>query len=138
MRINYVKKIEKMKKELQEAQQSIGLPNLIFIKYIGEKKKYEIEYQYSGKSPIVMYYDELNKCIIPPEYVGTVLIDFMDEITPPGIEHGDIVAIAISDIRKDCKISLDMGISFDNMQEIKESIPPEGTVEVRTWIRKDN
>lgn len=43
MRINYVKKIEKMKKELQEAQQSISLPNLIFITYIGEKKKYKID-----------------------------------------------------------------------------------------------
>lgn len=136
MKINYVKKIEKMKKELQEVQHTISLPCLIFIKYIGEKKKYKIDYRYNGKAPLVMYYDELSKCIIPPEYVGTVLIDFMDEITPPGIDHGDMATIIISDVRKNCKIPLDRGISFDNMQEIKDSIPPEVTIEVRTWVRK--
>ena len=50
MKINYVKKIEKMKKELQEVQQTINLPYLIFIKYIGEKKKYKIDYRYNGKA----------------------------------------------------------------------------------------
>ena len=136
MRINYIKKIEKMKRELKELQPTIGLPYLIFISYVGNEKKYKIDYRYNGKPSIVVCYDELNKCIIPPEYTGTVIIDFMDEITPPGIEHGDMITIIISDVRKNCKIPLDKGISFDNMQEIKDSIPPEMTVEICTWIRK--
>ena len=33
MKVNYVKRIEKMKKELQSKQMTIGLPTLIFIEY---------------------------------------------------------------------------------------------------------
>ena len=43
MKVNYVKRIEKMKKELQSKQMTIGLPTLIFIEYSGDKKKYRIE-----------------------------------------------------------------------------------------------
>lgn len=68
MKIDYKKKIEKMKKELQSVQVAITEPDLIFIDYV-EEGKYKIDYRFVGGSA-VYFWDKLRDCIIPEGYKG--------------------------------------------------------------------
>ena len=71
MKIDYKKKIEKMKKELQSVQVAITEPDLIFIDYV-EEGKYKIDYRFVGGSA-VYFWDKLRDYIIPEGYKGMVL-----------------------------------------------------------------
>lgn len=75
MKIDYKKKIEKMKKELQSVQVAITEPDLIFIDYV-EEGKYKIDYRFVGGSA-VYFWDKLRDCIIPEGYKGMVLVDLV-------------------------------------------------------------
>lgn len=135
MKVNYVKRIEKMKKELQSKQMTIGLPTLIFIEYSEDKKKYRVDYRYDGRKPEVLYWDKFEDCIIPPGYNGMVLIDFLREV-PPDIEDGGITSVNIADLRKENRIEEDQGISFGNWKNVENSEFPEVTVELFIWDKK--
>ena len=132
MKVNYVKRIEKRKKELQSKQMTIGLPTLIFIEYSGDKKKYRIDYRYDGRKAEALYWDKSEDCIIPPGYNGMVLIDFLGEV-PPDIEDGGITSVNIADLRKENRIEEDQGISFGNWKNVENSEFPEVTVELFIW-----
>lgn len=136
MKVNYVKRIEKMKKELQSKRMTIGLPKLIFIEYSGDKKKYKIDYRYDDRKPEVLYWDKLEDCIIPPGYNGTVLIDFLGEV-PPGDEDGIITSVDIADLRKENGVKQEQGVSFGNWKNVGGSQFPEVTVEMFIWDRDE-
>lgn len=135
MKMNYVKRIEKMKKELQSKQMTIGLPTLIFIEYSGDKKKYRIDYRYDGRKAEVLYWDKFEDCIIPPGYNDMVLINFLGE-APPDIEDGGITSVNIADLRKENRIEEDQGISFGNWKNVENGEFPEATVELFIWDKK--
>lgn len=118
MKIDYKKKIEKMKKELQSVQVAITEPDLIFIDYV-EEGKYKIDYRFVGGSA-VYFWDKLRDCIIPEGYKGMVLVDFMSDVNVQ-----DVLAINMSELRNTNRIPLNMAVSFDNPQQIENSIPPE-------------
>lgn len=126
MKIDYKKKIEKMKKELQSVQVAITEPDLIFIDYV-EEGKYKIDYRFVGGSA-VYFWDKLRDCIIPEGYKGMVLVDFMSDVNVQ-----DVLAINMSELRNTNRIPLNMAVSFDNPQQIENSIPPECTIEIITW-----
>lgn len=126
MKIDYKKKIEKMKKELQSVQVPITEPDLIFIDYV-EEGKYKIDYRFVGGSA-VYFWDKLRDCIIPEGYKGMVLVDFMSDVNVQ-----DVLAINMSELRNTNRIPLNMAVSFDNPQQIENSIPPECTIEIITW-----
>lgn len=126
MKIDYKKKIEKMKKELQSVQVAITEPDLIFIDYV-EEGKYKIDYRFVGGSA-VYFWDKLRDCIIPEGYKGMVLVGFMSDVNAQ-----DVLAINMSELRNTNRIPLNMAVSFDNPQQIENSIPPECTIEIITW-----
>lgn len=130
MKINYKKKIEKMKKELQSVQVAITEPDLIFIDYV-EKGKYKIDYRFVNGSA-VYFRDKLRDCIIPEGYRGMVLIDFMGDVNVQ-----DVLAINMSELKNTNRIPLNMAVSFDNPQQIENSIPPECTIEIITWEKNE-
>ena len=130
MKIDYKKKIEKMKKELQSVQVAITEPDLIFIDYVGEGK-YKIDYRFVGGSA-VYFWDKLRDCIIPEGYKGMVLVDFMGDVNVQ-----DVLAINMSELRNTNRIPLNMAVSFDNPQQIENSIPPECTIEIITWEKNE-
>ena len=130
MKIDYKKKIEKMKKELQSVQVAITEPDLIFIDYV-EEGKYKIDYRFVGGSA-VYFWDKLRDCIIPEGYKGMVLVDFMSYVNVQ-----DVLAINISELRNTNQIPLNMAVSFDNPQQIENSIPPECTIEIITWEKNE-
>ena len=130
MKIDYKKKIEKMKKELQSVQVAITEPDLIFIDYV-EEGKYKIDYRFVGGSA-VYFWDKLRDCIIPEGYKGMVLVDFMSYV-----KVQDVLAINISELRNTNQIPLNMAVSFDNPQQIENSIPPECTIEIITWEKNE-
>lgn len=130
MKIDYKKKIEKMKKELQSVQVAITEPDLIFIDYV-EEGKYKIDYRFVGGSA-VYFWDKLRDCIIPEGYKGMVLVDFMSDVNVQ-----DVLAINISELRNTNQIPLNMAVSFDNPQQIENSIPPECTIEIITWEKNE-
>lgn len=130
MKIDYKKKIEKMKKELQSVQVAITEPDLIFIDYV-EEGKYKIDYRFVGGSA-VYFWDKLRDCIIPEGYKGMVLVDFMSDVNV----H-DVLAINMSELRNTNRIPLNMAVSFDNPQQIENSIPPECTIEIITWEKNE-
>lgn len=130
MKIDYKKKIEKMKKELQSVQVAITEPNLIFIDYV-EEGKYKIDYRFVGGSA-VYFWDKLRDCIIPEGYKGMVLVDFMSDVNVQ-----DVLAINMSELRNTNQIPLNMAVSFDNPQQIENSIPPECTIEIITWEKNE-
>ena len=131
MKIDYKKKIEKMKKELQSVQVAITEPDLIFIDYV-EEGKYKIDYRFVGGSA-VYFWDKLRDCIIPEGYKGMVLVDFMSDVNVQ-----DVLAINMSELRNTNRIPLNMAVSFDNPQQIENSIPPECTIEIITWEKNEN
>lgn len=112
MKIDYKKKIEKMKKELQSVQVAITEPDLIFIDYV-EEGKYKIDYRFVGGSA-VYFWDKLRDCIIPEGYKGMVLVDFMSDVNVQ-----DVLAINMSELRNTNRIPLNMAVSFDNPQQIE-------------------
>lgn len=130
MKIDYKKKIEKMKKELQSVQVAITEPDLIFIDYV-EEGKYKIDYRFVGGSA-VYFWDKLRDCIIPEGYKGMVLVDFMSDVNVQ-----DVLAINMSELRNTNRIPLNMAVSFDNSQQIENSIPPECTIEIITWEKNE-
>lgn len=130
MKIDYKKKIEKMKKELQSVQVAITEPYLIFIDYV-EEGKYKIDYRFVGDSA-VYFWDKLRDCIIPEGYKGMVLVDFMSDVNVQ-----DVLAINMSELRNTNRIPLNMAVSFDNPQQIENSIPPECTIEIITWEKNE-
>ena len=130
MKIDYKKKIEKMKKELQSVQVAITEPDLIFIDYV-EEGKYKIDYRFVGGSA-VYFWDKLRDCIIPEGYKGMVLVDFMSDVNVQ-----DVLAINMSVLRKTYLIPLNMSVSFDNPQQIENIIPPECTIEIITWEKNE-
>ena len=130
MKIDYKKKIEKMKKELQSVQVAITEPDLIFIDYV-EEGKYKIDYRFAGGSA-VYFWDKLRDCIIPEGYKGMVLVDFMSDVNVQ-----DVLAINMSELRNTNRIPLNMAVSFDNPQQIENSIPPECTIEIITWEKNE-
>lgn len=130
MKIDYKKKIEKMKKELQSVQVAITEPDLIFIDYVDEGK-YKIDYRFVGGSA-VYFWDKLRDCIIPEGYKGMVLVDFMSDANVQ-----DVLAINMSELRNTNRIPLNMAVSFDNPQQIENSIPPECTIEIITWEKNE-
>lgn len=130
MKIDYKKKIEKMKKELQSVQVAITEPDLIFIDYV-EEGKYKIDYRFVGGSA-VYFWDKLRDCIIPEGYKGMVLVDFMSDVNAQ-----DVLAINMSELRNTNRIPLNMAVSFDNPQQIENSIPPECTIEIITWEKNE-
>lgn len=130
MKIDYKKKIEKMKKELQSVQVAITEPDLIFIDYV-EEGKYKIDYRFVGGSA-VYFWDKLRDCIIPEGYKGMVLVDFMSDVNVQ-----DVLAINMSELRNTNLIPLNMAVSFDNPQQIENSIPPECTIEIITWEKNE-
>ena len=130
MKIDYKKKIEKMKKELQSVQVAITEPDLIFIDYV-EEGKYKIDYRFVGGSA-VYFWDKLRDCIIPEGYKGMVLVDFMSDVNVQ-----DVLAINMSELRNTNQIPLNMAVSFDNPQQIENSIPPECTIEIITWEKNE-
>lgn len=130
MKIDYKKKIEKMKKELQSVQVAITEPDLIFIDYV-EEGKYKIAYRFVGGSA-VYFWDKLRDCIIPEGYKGMVLVDFMSDVNVQ-----DVLAINMSELRNTNRIPLNMAVSFDNPQQIENSIPPECTIEIITWEKNE-
>lgn len=130
MKIDYKKKIEKMKKELQSVQVAITKPDLIFIDYV-EEGKYKIDYRFVGGSA-VYFWDKLRDCIIPEGYKGMVLVDFMSDVNVQ-----DVLAINMSELRNTNRIPLNMAVSFDNPQQIENSIPPEYTIEIITWEKNE-
>lgn len=130
MKIDYKKKIEKMKKELQSVQVAITEPDLIFIDYVDEGK-YKIDYRFVGGSA-VYFWDKLRDCIIPEGYKGMVLVDFMGDVNVQ-----DVLAINMSELRNTNRIPLNMAVSFDNPQQIENSIPPECTIEIITWEKNE-
>lgn len=130
MKIDYKKKIEKMKKELQSVQVAITEPDLIFIDYV-EEGKYKIDYRLVGGS-VVYFWDKLRDCIIPEGYKGMVLVDFMSDVNVQ-----DVLAINMSELRNTNRIPLNMAVSFDNPQQIENSIPPECTIEIITWEKNE-
>lgn len=130
MKIDYKKKIEKMKKELQSVQVAITEPDLIFIDYV-EEGKYKIDYRFVGGSA-VYFWDKLRDCIIPEGYKGMVLVDFMSDMNVR-----DVLAINMSELRNTNRIPLNMAVSFDNPQQIENSIPPECTIEIITWEKNE-
>ena len=130
MKIDYKKKIEKMKKELQSVQVAITEPDLIFIDYV-EEGKYKIDYRFVGGSA-VYFWDKLRDCIIPEGYKGMVLVDFMGDVNVQ-----DVLAINMSELRNTNRIPLNMAVSFDNPQQIENSIPPECTIEIITWEKNE-
>lgn len=130
MKIDYKKKIEKMKKELQSVQVTITKPDLIFIDYV-EEGKYKIDYRFVGGSA-VYFWDKLRDCIIPEGYKGMVLVDFMGDVNVQ-----DVLAINMSELRNTNRIPLNMAVSFDNPQQIENSIPPECTIEIITWEKNE-
>lgn len=130
MKIDYKKKIEKMKKELQSVQVAITEPDLIFIDYV-EEGKYKIDYRFVGGSA-VYFWDKLRDCIIPEGYKGMVLVDFMSDVNVQ-----DVLAINISELRNTNQVPLNMAVSFDNPQQIENSIPPECTIEIITWEKNE-
>lgn len=130
MKIDYKKKIEKMKKELQSVQVAITEPDLIFIDYV-EEGKYKIDYRFVGGSA-VHFWDKLRDCIIPERYKGMVLVDFMSDVNVQ-----DVLAINMSELRNTNRIPLNMAVSFDNPQQIENSIPPEYTIEIITWEKNE-
>lgn len=130
MKIDYKKKIEKMKKELQSVQVAITEPDLIFIDYV-EEGKYKIDYRFVGGSA-VYFWDKLRDCIIPEGYKGMVLVDFMSDVNTQ-----DVLAINMSELRNTNRIPLNMAVSFDNPQQIENSIPQECTIEIITWEKNE-
>lgn len=130
MKIDYKKKIEKMKKELQSVQVAITEPDLIFIDYV-EEGKYKIDYRFVGGSA-VYFWDKLRDCIIPEGYKGMVLVDFMSDVNVQ-----DVLAINMSELRNTNRIPLNMAVSFDNPQQIENSIPPECTIEIITGEKNE-
>lgn len=130
MKIDYKKKIEKMKKELQSVQVAITEPDLIFIDYV-EEGKYKIDYRFVGGSA-VYFWDKLRDYIIPEGYKGMVLVDFMGDVNVQ-----DVLAINMSELRNTNRIPLNMAVSFDNPQQIENSIPPECTIEIITWEKNE-
>lgn len=130
MKIDYKKKIEKMKKELQSVQVAITEPDLIFIDYV-EEGKYKIDYRFVCGSA-VYFWDKLRDCIIPEGYKGMVLVDFMSDVNVQ-----DVLAINMSELRNTNRIPLNMAVSFDNPQQIENSIPPECTIEIITWEKNE-
>ena len=130
MKIDYKKKIEKMKKELQSVQVAITEPDLIFIDHV-EEGKYKIDYRFVGGSA-VYFWDKLRDCIIPEGYKGMVLVDFMSDVNVQ-----DVLAINMSELRNTNRIPLNMAVSFDNPQQIENSIPPECTIEIITWEKNE-
>lgn len=130
MKIDYKKKIEKMKKELQSVQVAITEPDLIFIDYV-EEGKYKIDYRLVGGS-VVYFWDKLRDCIIPEGYKGMVLVDFMSDVNVQ-----DVLAINMSELRNTNRIPLNMAVSFDNPQQIENSIPPKCTIEIITWEKNE-
>lgn len=130
MKIDYKKKIEKMKKELQSVQVTITKPDLIFIDYV-EEGKYKIDYRFVGGSA-VYFWDKLRDCIIPEGYEGMVFVDFMGDVNVQ-----DVLAINMSELRNTNRIPLNMAVSFDNPQQIENSIPPECTIEIITWEKNE-
>ena len=130
MKIDYKKKIEKMKKELQSVQVAITEPDLIFIDYV-EEGKYKIDYRFVGGSA-VYFWDKLRDCIIHEGYKGMVLVDFMSDVNVQ-----DVLAINMSELRNTNQIPLNMAVSFDNPQQIENSIPPECTIEIITWEKNE-
>lgn len=130
MKIDYKKKIEKMKKELQSVQVAITEPDLIFIDYV-EEGKYKIDYRFVVGSA-VYFWDKLRDCIIPEGYKGMVLVYFMNDVNVQ-----DVLAINMSELRNTNRIPLNMAVSFDNPQQIKNSIPPECTIEIITWEKNE-
>ena len=130
MKIDYKKKIEKMKKELQSVQVAITEPDLIFIDYV-EEGKYKIDYRFVGGSA-VYFWDKLRDCIIPEGYKGMGLVDFMSDVNVQ-----DVLAINMSELRNTNRIPLNMAVSFDNPQQIENSIPPECTIEIITWEKNE-
>ena len=130
MKIDYKKKIEKMKKELQSVQVAITEPDLIFIDYV-EEGKYKIDYRFVGGSA-VYFWDKLRDCIIPEGYKGMVLVDFMSDVNVQ-----DVLAINMSELRNTNRIPLNMAVSFHNPQQIENSIPPECTIEIITWEKNE-
>lgn len=130
MKIDYKKKIEKMKKELQSVQVAITEPDLIFIDYV-EEGKYKIDYRLVGGS-VVYFWDKLRDCIIPEGYKGMVLVDFMSDVNVQ-----DVLVINMSELRNTNRIPLNMAVSFDNPQQIENSIPPECTIEIITWEKNE-
>ncbi len=130
MKIDYKKKIEKMKKELQSVQVAITEPDLIFIDYV-EEGKYKIDYRFVGGSA-VYFWDKLRDCIIPEGYKGMVLVDFMRDVNVQ-----DVLAINMSELRNTNRIPLNMAVSFDTPQQIENSIPPECTIEIIIWEKNE-
>lgn len=130
MKINYKKKIEKMRKELQSVQAVITEPDLIFIDYV-ESGKYKIDYRFVNGST-AYFWNKLRDCIIPEGYNGTVLIDFMGDANIQ-----DILSVNMAEIRSVNRIPLNKAVSFDNPQQIENSIPPECTIEIITWEKNE-
>ena len=61
-----------------------------------------------------------------------VLVDFMSDVNVQ-----DVLAINMSELRNTNQIPLNMAVSFDNPQQIENSIPPECTIEIITWEKNE-
>ena len=55
----------------------------------------------------------------------------------PNVNVQDVLAINMSELRNTNRIPLNMAVSFDNPQQIENSIPPECTIEIITWEKNE-